>query len=562
MSIERLFVRFCIVAALLTAGAARAQLVIFPAASLAARDNPPADGVPDQLTPQSSNYVYYDFPVLYPASLAESRTFVEFNIAGRSKYGRVTLSFDAFRYNAPHLADQIVDVFTYVGDGAIELEDWTRPSTFAGSTAPIKGWNPDGSNRGEGVPELVDITTAFNAAVDAGNNYLGIVFRKPAPSAINSSDPLGYSDLVTVGNYRILLGSDELVTPKVQCPGDINGDGVADILVVAPDGHTTVRDLNGELVSHFTMGALSAVDKVVAIPDINANGSPELAALDTGEGYVEVRDSLTGAQFSLMRFDANPPPIDLELVDDQTGNGGPEIAVLNQKSVQVKDTLTGGLINNVPFSDNLSAKDLSVYTDLNGNGSPELAVLGDDKDPTRSGKLEVHNLATGNTVQTIWLGKGWRLLQQALLSDRNANGFPEVAVLRVRESDGAVNVVMRDLGTRQGLGSIGFDPNYPPTQLLTIPDVNGNHAEEVIVFGQRSDGMYQKAQVKDSKTHKLLKSIFFDSHYPAQDIATCPDINGNGADELVLLGKRASDGQLKAMIKDAKTGKLIGAVNF
>jgi hypothetical protein len=48
----------------------------------------------------------------------------------------------------------------------------------------------------------------------------------------------------------------------------------------------------------------------------------------------------------------------------------------------------------------------------------------------------------------------------------------------------------------------------------------------------------------------------------SQDIATCADINGNGSEELVLLGKRASDGKLKATVKDAKTGELIGVVNF
>ena len=42
----------------------------------------------------------------------------------------------------------------------------------------------------------------------------------------------------------------------------------------------------------------------------------------------------------------------------------------------------------------------------------------------------------------------------------------------------------------------------------------------------------------------------------------CPDINGNGSYELVMLGKRESDGKLRVIIKDAKTGELIKAFNF
>jgi hypothetical protein len=98
--------------------------------------------------------------------------------------------------------------------------------------------------------------------------------------------------------------------------------------------------------------------------------------------------------------------------------------------------------------------------------------------------------------------------------------------------------------------------------LLTIADVNDNGADEMVVFGQRFNGGNQKAQIKDSKTKALIRSVFFDKNFPGQDIATCADINGNGGEELVLLGRRASDGKLRAMVKDAKTGELIGVLRF
>ena len=169
---------------------------------------------------------------------------------------------------------------------------------------------------------------------------------------------------------------------------------------------------------------------------------------------------------------------------------------------------------------------------------------------------------TVNNVKSIWLGKGWQVLQQELLADHNGNGAEEVAILRVKNNDDAVNVMVRDTKTRQRLGSIGFDRNYPPTHLLTLGDVNGNGADEVVVFGQRINGGNQKAQIKDSKTKALIKTVFFDKNFPGQDVATCADINGNGSEELVLLGKRDRDGKLRAMVKDAKTGALIGVVNF
>ena len=60
----------------------------------------------------------------------------------------------------------------------------------------------------------------------------------------------------------------------------------------------------------------------------------------------------------------------------------------------------------------------------------------------------------------------------------------------------------------------------------------------------------------------LPVAVFFGNIFVGQDMATCADINGNGAEGLVLLGRRASDGKLRAIVKDAKTGELIGVVNF
>ena len=352
--------------------------------------------------------------------------------------------------------------------------------------------------------------------------------------------------------------------PMVQCPGDVNGDSIADIAVLTPDGNARIKGLDGRLVSQFTLSDINNIVDVEMMPSINANGSPELVALGTGSVQAEVWDTLTTAQLSLVNFDPAMTPLDLELVDDQTGNSVPELANLAQGSVkvEVRDGLNGNPVNTVSFSAGFDPMDLEIYPDLNANGSPELAVLGNKTDPTKGDKVEVRDLTTGNVVQNIWLGKGWQVLQQELVADFSGNGADEVAVLRVRPSDSAVNVMFRDTKTSQRLGVIGFDRNYPPTQLLTIADINGNGADEVVVFGQRFNGGNQKAQIKDSKTRALIKAVFFDKNFAGQDIATCADINGNGVEELVMLGKRTSDGKLKAIVKDAKTGVLIGTVNF
>ncbi len=67
--------------------------------------------------------------------------------------------------------------------------------------------------------------------------------------------------------------------------------------------------------------------------------------------------------------------------------------------------------------------------------------------------------------------------------------------------------------------------------------------------------------MKDAKTGQSIKRVFFGKQYIGVDMDISPDINGNGTPELVVLGQR-DDGVLRAIIKDSKTGEFISSVGF
>ena len=98
--------------------------------------------------------------------------------------------------------------------------------------------------------------------------------------------------------------------------------------------------------------------------------------------------------------------------------------------------------------------------------------------------------------------------------------------------------------------------------MLAIPDINGNGASELVVFGLRFDGRNQKAVIKDSRTGAQLGELWFDRQFPGVAFADCGDINGNGTHELALLGERASDQSRKVIIKDSGTGAQVAQVWF
>lgn len=260
-------------------------------------------------------------------------------------------------------------------------------------------------------------------------------------------------------------------------------------------------------------------------------------------------------------YDPDVKSVDLDIAPDQNVNGIPELAVLSEDpaQVEVRDALTGNLVNTVTYVNNMMPKDLLVLPDLNGKGGPETGVLGENNDPDEADRVQIRDLLTGSWVrnlpfQRLNVSKGQNV------PDLNNNGTPEVAVLRT--GNGKVNVLIMDAVTNTLVQGFRYDPNYSPGELLVLLDINGNGASEIAVFGKNPNNGTQKAQVRDGKTKEWIRNVFYDKTVIPGDIVVIPDINGNGAPEIGLLGTRENGSILRLIIKDSKTGKFVGTVFF
>lgn len=188
-----------------------------------------------------------------------------------------------------------------------------------------------------------------------------------------------------------------------------------------------------------------------------------------------------------------------------------------------------------------------------------MGVLGEHDDPNKSDRVEIRDLLTGKWVRSVYYGKITANKAQ-LVPDLNNNGTPEIAVLDT--SNDKVTVLVKDSVTRAPVGYFGYDPNYAPGKLLVVPDVNGNGASEITVFGKNSNNRTQKALVRDGKTKKRIRNVFFNKAFEPDDLVVIPDINDNGASEIGMLGTRPDNGLMRLIIKDSKSGTLVGTVNF
>jgi hypothetical protein len=130
--------------------------------------------------------------------------------------------------------------------------------------------------------------------------------------------------------------------------------------------------------------------QTIGLKDLNGKGA-QVATLtlirDAVNGdamEVLVRDASDPTQFSIINYgtpQGKQAPLALAEMPDLNANGTPEIAVLIKNNdgslvVDIRDALTSTLIKQVNFNKiSALAKSLAVLGDLNGNGVPELGVL-------------------------------------------------------------------------------------------------------------------------------------------------------------------------------------------
>ncbi len=393
-----------------------------------------------------------------------------------------------------------------------------------------------------------------------------ITLQPPPALGTNPKTSAHYDTAYTVANFRSSAATDQF-TPMIRSLDDIDGNGKSDFVVLfhhvaSGENRAVVKETTGRLVREITFTQSPTPVDLAMLVDVNLNGAPELVVLSKGFVQAEVRDALSGELINTVEFDPDLTPVDLEILPDQDGNGAPELAVLGEGSVKVetKDALTEHTLSSVSFNANYKPKDLTYIGDVNGISAPELIVLGEHKNASKADRVEVRDLNTGSMVKNVWMGKGFEVQTFRKVKDLNGNGVREVAVLRTKP--GLVSVLIKDPKTGAQVKSLTYNKNFEPIKLVVIPDLNGNGSSELGVLGRNPNTKVQQVELRDTRTGKAIKMVYFPKAYVAQDIAEMPDINSNGSWELVMLGKRESDGKLRAFIKDSKTVKTIKTVNF
>ncbi len=162
-------------------------------------------------------------------------------------------------------------------------------------------------------------------------------------------------------------------------------------------------------------------------------------------------------------------------------------------------------------------------------------------------------------MSSLWYGNTFRPQDLALVGDVDGNNELEVTVLG-RNAAGGMRARMIDAVTGQAVGNVFFSPGNLPNKLVSLPDFSGNGNAELAALAQRTTGGY-RVQVRDAFSGTLIRNVWFDRNLSARDLVAIPDLNGNNASEVGVLGVTTS-GITRLRIKDAADNSLIRDIDF
>lgn len=283
--------------------------------------------------------------------------------------------------------------------------------------------------------------------------------------------------------------------------------------------------------------------------DIDGGGIPHLVHVKSAD-RVEVKD-LNGARLIRFALSEVDEVADSELMPDINGNGAPEIVVLGgtPATAEVRDLLTGEKLASVAFTNHLDPIDLELVDDLTGNGVPELASLW--ADPLR---VEVRDALTGTLVSAVTFTYDVTGKDLAVYPDLDGNGSPELAVLAENRRQGlADKIEIRDASTGARVKEIPLGGRRTVLKQVRIADINGNGSEEVAVLGVQPDGTVN-VQIRDLATTDRLHFLTLPLRNPVEALLAIPDLNRNGTSELVILGQPTDGSRKVEIIRDSLSG--------
>jgi hypothetical protein len=381
---------------------------------------------------------------------------------------------------------------------------------------------------------------------------------------------IGFGELTTGGKRAFLLTPSPVTRActegplPVVCPvPDLNGDGSPDMAaVLAGAPRVEIRSgADGTLIR--TMPVLDDAHVFSAaevIADTDGEGVQELAVLAARSSdvrpIVAIQNLDGSGSARSISFAPGYTAVALALVtDDAYHDGNAELAVLSARNsdrrgvIEIRNALDGLNVNTFWVPADLTPHDVEMVPDADNNGVPEVALLA-TRVSDGSPLVRVWNADGSGTPYTRVFRVGQRAIDLAVIPDKDADGVSEIAVLSSRDSDGRFLVEVKNAWGPTNHFQYWLAPGLTGVALEALTPADGSAVPEIAVLARRESDDRILVTVRNAFGTDTPRSIPYTVGYTPLGLAAFPDTNGNAEEETGVIMSRDSDGRILMQRRD------------
>ncbi len=437
---------------------------------------------------------------------------------------------DAYSNGSFNVGESYV-VFGGVGVGAsgvIELSSLNGTNGFVLSGVDANdrcGWSVSsaGDVNGDSVDDIIigAVSAESNGNIGAGESY--VVFGVADPALLPLRRLNGTNGFVINGvNQADLSGS------SVSSAGDVNGDGIDDVLIGAYNARPAGRSSAGE--SYVVFGGAG----------VGSGGSFELSSLDGTNGFVlNGIDPFDASGFALSGAgDVNDDGVDDFILGAISGdpngvvNAGESYVVFGGAGVGAGGSLeltalngTNGFVLNGIEAMNQTGIAVSVAGDVNGDGTDDIIIGAISADPNGNSSAGESYVVFGGAG----IGSSGVIELSAL---DGSNGF----VLEGSDAGDLSGASVSTAGDINGDGVADICISAP----YADPNGNTDAGKSYVVFGGvgiGSSGTFALSALNGTNGF-VINGVNTDDA-SGLPFAVAGDVNGDGVDDLVIGASRS-----------------------